>query len=99
MRPAFTNPVVSENNYSMLMSLNKSVYIIKAAQNSSKAAKLSLNEFGGMQPVFQLSVGARVMLLLNLRTKVDLRNGAMEEVKSLIYKKMLFHHLCQLQFW
>ena len=69
------------------MSLNKSVYIIKAAQNSSKAPKLSSNEFGGMQPVFQLSVGARVMLLLNLRNKVDLWNGAMEEVKSLIYKK------------
>ena len=49
VRPAFTNPVVPENNYSMLMSLNKSVYIIKAAQNSSKAEKLSLNEFGGMQ--------------------------------------------------
>ena len=87
MRPAFTNPVVPENNYSMLMSLNKSVYIIKAAQSSSKAEKLSLNEFGGMQPVFQLSVGARVILFLNLRTKVDLWNGAMEEVKSLIYKK------------
>ena len=54
--PAYTNSVLSENNYSMLILLNK-------------------------QPVFQLSLRARVMLLLNLWAEVGLCNGAMGEVK------------------
>ena len=45
------------------------------------------DEFRGMQPVLQLSGGARVMLLLKLWAEVGLCNKAMGEVKRLICKE------------
>ena len=86
VRLAYKNSVVAENIYSMLMSLNKSVYTIEAVKNSSKSVNVSANEFGGFQPVLQLSVEARVLFLLNLLLKNGLCNGSMGEAKSLIYK-------------
>ena len=82
VRLANTNLFVAENNYSMLMPLNKSVY--KVVHNSSKAAKLSPDEFGGLQQALQLSVGARVMLLLNFWAEVGLCNGAMGEISEIL---------------
>ena len=66
VRLAYTNSVVAENNYSISMSLNKSMYTNKIVRKSFKAAKLITDEFGGLQSVLQLSVVARVILLLNL---------------------------------
>ena len=86
VRLSYTNTVVANNNYSMLISLKQKVYVLKAVHNSSKASKLSAEEFSGLQPLFQLSIGARVMLLNNLWTEMGLCNGAMGEVKSLVYK-------------
>ena len=87
VRHAYTNLVVAENNHPMLMSLNNSVYAMKAVHNSPKATKLSTDEFGGSQPVPRLCVGPRLMLLLYSWTEVGLCNGSMGEVKSLIYKE------------
>ena len=64
VRPVYTNSVEVENNYSVLMSLRKSVFTIKAFHHSPKAAKLGADESGGLQLVVQLSVGNRIMLLL-----------------------------------
>ena len=58
------------------------MYTIEAADNSSEATKTSADEFEGLQPVFQLSTRARVIVILNLRAEVCLCNGAMEEVKQ-----------------
>ena len=58
------------------------MYTIKAANNSSEAIKMSTDEFEGLQPVFQLSTRARVIIILNLWAEVCLYNGAMEEVKQ-----------------
>ena len=82
VRLANTNLFVAENSYSMLMPLNISVY--KVVHNSSKAAKLSTGEFGGLQQALQLSVGARVMLLLNFWAEVGLCNGAMGEISEIL---------------
>ena len=59
------------------MSLNKSVYTIKAVHSSSKTEKLSTDEFGRLQPVFTY--------FYFMGCKVGLCKEAMGEVKSLIH--------------
>ena len=71
----------------MLMPLNKSLYEVKAINNYYKPAKLSAAESWSLQPTLQLSVMAKVMLLLNLQAEVSLCNETMPKVKSLIYKE------------
>lgn len=50
--------------YEML--LNKLAYTVKVIHNYSKAAKLCIDEFGGLQPEPQLSVGITLKLHTHL---------------------------------
>ena len=88
---------VAENRYSMLISLNKSVYTIyntiKVVHNSSKAAKLNTDEFVSLQSVPQLSLGVREVLPLNLESD----GKSFFELDKLIQENLcflLFHIKC-----
>lgn len=59
VRLAYTNSVATENNYSMMISLNKSGYTINVVHNCCIAAKLRTDESEDLQPVLQLFIGAR----------------------------------------
>ena len=50
----------------MLISMYKSIYTKMSVCNSSKAAKLSTDEFDALKPMLQLPVWGRVMFLLDL---------------------------------
>ena len=92
-----TSSDVAENRYSMLISLNKSVYTIyntiKVVHNSSKAAKLNTDEFVSLQSVPQLSLGVREVLPINLEPD----GKKCFELDKLIEEKfsfLLFHIKC-----
>ena len=72
---AFRNDTVAEHNYQKLTTLCCPIVSIKARHNNSKAAKLSADEFGGLEPIICLCEGARVMLTRNLWTEKGLCNG------------------------
>lgn len=69
-----------------LRSLNQPIATIKA-RHSSGAQTLSSDEMGGLEPVIYLTKGARVMLTMNLWTKVGLCNGALGTVIDFVYAK------------
>ena len=65
-RLANTSKSVSAYNYSMLLKNGQPLITIKANHNSKKADKLSSDEFGGLEPILCLNVGAKVMRTSNL---------------------------------
>ena len=69
----------------MLRKQNRTVHTIKALHNKSKLSKLSSDEFGGLEPILNLAVGSRVMLVQNLWIDKGLCNGAMGEVTSIVF--------------
>lgn len=84
---AFSNEVVANFNLELLQSLKKSIYPIKAKHNNSKAAKISSEEYGGLDPLIHLAVGAKVMLTRNLWVENGLCNGSMGVLHKLIYQR------------
>ena len=71
-RLANTNKSVSAYNCSMLLKNGQPLITIKTNHNSKKANKLSSDEFGGLEPILCLNVGAKVMLTRNLWAKYGL---------------------------
>lgn len=69
-----------------LQSLNKPIATIKA-RHSGGAQTLSADEMGGLESVIYLTKGARVMLTINIWTKVGLCNGALGTVIDFVYAK------------
>ena len=84
---AYSNETVAKHNYKKLKSLNKTIFKINAKHSSTKASHLSINDFGGFEPILYLSKGARVMLTRNLWTEHGLCNGSMGIVTDIIYKE------------
>ena len=50
----------------MLKKTGQPIYLIKAHHNCAMAANLSSEEYGGLEPLIRLAVGARVMLTRNM---------------------------------
>ena len=71
-------------NLITLKNLNQPIATIKA-RHSGGAQTLSSDEMGGLEPVIYLAKGARVMLTMNIRTKVGLCNGALGTVLDFVY--------------
>ena len=69
----------------MLRKQNRNIHTIKALHSNSKLSKLSSDEFGDLEPIYNLAVGSRVMLVQNLQIDKGLCNGAMGEVTSIVY--------------
>lgn len=86
IRLAYSNKIVAEHNFNLLLKLNEPIYSIKAIHNKSKAANLSPDLFGGLLPLLQISVNSRVMLTKNLWLAYGLCNGTMGTVKHIIYR-------------
>ena len=70
----------------MLLKNGQPLITIKANHNNKKANKLSSDEFGGLESILCLNVGATVMLTRSLWAKYGLCNGAMGVVNTVIYK-------------
>ena len=87
VRLAYTNEVVAKHNYNMLKKQDRQIITLKAVHSNSKAAKLSSDDFGGLEPVVNLALGSRVMLVRNLWVAKGLCNGAMGEVTDIVYGK------------
>ena len=75
---------VAEMNLIKLKNLNQPIATIKA-RHSGGAQTLSSDEMGGLEPVIYLAKGARVMLTMNIWTKVGLCNGALGTVLDFVY--------------
>ena len=87
VRLAFGNSAVAEHNFVKLKNVGCPVITIKAKHSDSKAAKLSPDEFGGLEPVMHICIGAKVMLTRSLCTAKGLCNGSMGIVKDIIFKE------------
>ena len=84
IRLCYLKSKVAEINLTKLKDLNCPIARIKA-RHSGGAQSLSPDEFGGLEPVIYLAKGARVMLTMNIWTKVGLCNGALGTVIDFIY--------------
>ena len=71
-------------NLIKLKKLNQPIATIQA-RHSGGAQTLSSDEMGGLEPVIYLAKGARVMLTMNIWTKVGLCNGALGTVLDFVY--------------
>ena len=85
IRMAYTNEIVAKYNFNMLKQQKGSIFNIKVLHNKSKALQLHADEYGGLQPILNISVGSKVMLLKNLWVEKGLCNGAMGQVTAIIY--------------
>ena len=86
-RLSHTNEAVSSSNYDILLENGTTIITVKVNQNIKKASKMSPEEFGGLEPVLCLNVGARVMLIRNLCFKKGVCNSAMGIFKTIIYNE------------
>ena len=63
---AYTNEVVAEMNFQKLKELGAHIITINAKHNCSKAKSISSVDLVGLEPVLNISEGAKVMLTRNL---------------------------------
>ena len=87
IRLFFANEEVTNYNFSKLKQLCKPIAEVRARHNTKYAAKLSSDEFSGLEPVIYLAKGAKVMLTSNLWAVVGLCNGASGALVDFIYQE------------
>ena len=84
IRLCYSKSKVAEINAQRLKSLHCPIATVKA-RHSGGAHALSVDEMGGLEPVVYLAKGARVMLTMNIWTKVGLCNGALGTLMDFVY--------------
>lgn len=72
---AFSNEKVAMYNFDQLQKVGKGICSIEALHNNKLAKKISVNDFGGLEPIVNLT-GAEVILTRNLWTVAGLCNGS-----------------------
>lgn len=82
----YSNDEVATYNHEQLTKLQQPVAHINAGHSSSVAKNLPSDEMSGLQPTIFISVGAKVMLTMNLWCSVGLCNGATRTVIDIIYQ-------------
>ena len=82
----FKNDDVAHSSCSQLKKLNKQIAVIEVNHSSEKAKCIPADEFYGLQLSLSLSIGAKVMLTLNLWTGTGLCNGPTGTIVDIISK-------------
>lgn len=86
IRLFYSNEQVANFNHEELTKLQNPFARIDARHSSDVAKKINSDEMSGLQPVIYLSMGAKVMLTMNLWPRAGLCNGATGTVVDFIYK-------------
>ena len=81
-----TNKTTSACSNNFFIKTGKPIITIKANRNISKAKRLSLEDFGDLEPKVSFNIGSKVILTQNLWIKHGLCNGAIGFVKYIICK-------------
>ena len=81
-----TNKTKSACSNNFFIKTGKPIITIKANRNISKAKRLSLEDFGDLEPKVSFDIGSKVILTQNLWIKHGLCNGAIGFVKYIICK-------------
>ena len=92
----FKNDDVAHSSCSQLKKLNKQIAVIEVNHSSEKAKCIPADEFYGLQLSLSLSIGAKVMLTLNLWTGTGLCNGPTGTIVDIISKEVIKPNFCQL---
>lgn len=82
-----TNQLVNSWNKKVLGESQNPVAQILAVHNNRTAESCSDDQAQGLTPVLYLSVGCRVMLRKNLQVEAGLVNGALGNVKDIIFEE------------
>ncbi len=81
-----TVEAVAQYNLAKLQSNGQLVAVIKTVHRGPNAARATLDDAAGLEPIISFAVGARIMLTVNLWVSAGLVNGAMGTIAQICYQ-------------